>query len=103
MRLLEFIEFLFLPIIMMAQFQLVALPFAQATPGAPPIGGRQIDFDCDLEVELELAGPNQQRIDMDMVRNLFGGEIFKVEVKVDSMEMMNSSSHFCTNPRSDIG
>ena len=88
MRFFEFIEFLFLPIIMMAQFQLVALPFAQATPGAPPIGGRQIDFDCDLEVELELVGPNEQRIEVyDLVSDLFEGDIFEVELQLDGMEM----------------
>ena len=86
--LLEFIKFLVVSIIVMAQFQLVALPFAQATPGAPPIGDRKIDFDCDLEVELELAGPNQQRIEVyDLVSDLFEGDIFEVELQLDGMEM----------------
>ena len=74
---------------MMGQFQLVSLPFAQGTPSAPSTSGKKIDFDYDLEVEFELVGPNEQRMDVyDLLRDFFDGQMFEVELQFDNLEMM---------------
>ena len=97
MKLLKFVKFVVVPIIVIAQLKLVALPFAQGAPSdraisIGPIGGKRLDFDfnCDLEVEFELIGPNGQKMNVyDLLRDLFGGEIFELELQFDCLEMMN--------------
>ena len=90
MKLLKFVKFVVVPIIVIAQLKLVALPFAQgAFSDRAFTGGEEINIDCDLEVEFELIGPNGQKMNVyDLLRDLFGGEIFEIELQFDCMEMM---------------
>ena len=81
MRLLEVFNFLAVPVILTAQCD-------QGTPGAPSFGGKEIYFDYDLEVEFELLGPSGQNMDViDLLGDLFDGQIFEVELQLDGVGM----------------